>query len=123
MLMAKEGTIKFATFGDVIRDYESARHMNMSSRAITNEYTSPYALVLDNLGRDPMNAYTAPKFVEIIDKRLQNERPTILTTTLDGKKFFEWLASSGNQEIAKDISSRMKAYKIVSFTGEDRRSA
>lgn len=123
ILLARTGTIKFATFGDVIRDYESTRELRMSTRSVTNEYTAPFALVLDNLGRDSMNAYTAPKFVEIIDKRLQNGRPTILTTTLDGKHFSEWLASSGNPEIAKDVSSRMRQYKIVRFEGEDRRSA
>lgn len=120
--LASEGSVLFRSFGDIVREWESVRNDMATTRQVMNSLTAARALVLDNLGRERMNSFTAPLLAELIDKRTQAVRPTIITTTLDGRAFYGWLAECGNAEIAKDVSSRLKRYAYVEVKGGDRRA-
>lgn len=120
-IMASERRVRFASFGDVMREWEAAREDRTSRRAVVCEHSAVGVLCLDNLGRERLNSMTLPLLAEIVDKRTQAMRPTIITTTLDGSGFMSWLMAAGMPEVAKDISSRLSRYARFALTGRDRR--
>ena len=122
-ILASKARVRFASFGDVLREWEAAREDRTSRRAVVREYVAMGVLCLDNLGRERLNAMTLPLLAEIVDKRTQAMRPTIITTTLDGTGFVAWLMAAGMPEVAKDIASRISRYERITITGEDRRSS
>lgn len=120
-IMASKSRIRFSSFGDVVREWDAAKEDRTSRRAVVCEHSAVGVLCLDNLGRERLNSMTLPLLAEIVDKRTQSMRPTIITTTLDGSGFMAWLMDAGMPEAAKDISSRLSRYECVTVSGGDRR--
>lgn len=120
-VLASAMRIRFASFGTVIREWEAVREDMTSHRSVVCALSSVGALCLDNLGREKLNTMTVALLAEIVDRRTQAMRPTIITTTLDGAAFMGWLMEAGRPEVAKDISSRLSRYACIHMDGADRR--
>lgn len=77
-------------------------------------------LAIDDLGKETPDKNTVRILWEIINHRLYNGLPTIITTQyVTGLS--QRLAESGQTESAKAIASRLHTYSTVVLTGEDRR--
>jgi DNA replication protein DnaC len=111
---ARQTSIKFkraAQLFQAIRD--SYGQEDVSEEEILGDYIKPRFLVLDDLGAGSLSDHERRYTLEVIDRRLNAERPTIITTNLTLKEISE--------RMDERIASRMNEYKLLEFKGEDRR--
>jgi len=64
-------------------------------------------LVLDDLGAENITDFTTSMLYQLIDNRLAEEKPTIITTNLSIKQI--------RDKISDRIASRLKEYQIINF--------
>lgn len=77
-------------------------------------------LVIDDLGKETPDKHTVRVLWEIINHRLYNDKPTVITTQyVEG--LAKRLSETGELENAKAIISRLSLYQTLDLTGNDRR--
>lgn len=111
---ARQTSIKFkraAQLFQAIRD--SYGQEDVSEEEILGDYIKPRFLVLDDLGAGSLSDHERRYTLEVIDRRLNAERPTIITTNLTLAEISE--------RMDERIASRLSGYTLLKFTGEDRR--
>ena len=70
-------------------------------------------LCIDDLGKESTTHRTQTDLFEVINRRLENNRPTIITTNFDGKS----LASRfPDIELAKPLVERIRESRVVEFS-------
>ena len=79
------------------------------------------ALVLDDLGKENPSAYTTSELFDLLARRGDSERKTIITTNYTGRQLMERMTFSGDPTTAQALFSRLFAFKAVRMDGEDRR--
>jgi hypothetical protein len=111
---ARKASIRFkraAQLFQAIRD--SYGQEDVSEEEILGDYIKPRFLVLDDLGAGSLSDHERRYTLEVIDRRLNAERPTVITTNLTLKEISE--------RMDERIASRLSGYTLLKFTGEDRR--
>lgn len=80
----------------------------------TAKYTECALLVIDDFGAEVVSAKTIPAMTELINRRIFEARPTIITTNLD-------LPDVGKIYGKRLFSRILGEYKALKFTGKDAR--
>lgn len=113
--------VLFTTFTDIKHSAKDCfQGLQRESDAIA-QYTTPYCLLIDDVGKEQMTAWSLPIFFEIVKKRGERMKPTIITTNDTGRQLLGKLTVDGDRATADAILSRFSAYKIIKMDGEDRR--
>lgn len=121
--MAWDGRVLFSTFTDIKHAAKDCfQGLQRESDAIT-QYTIPYCLLIDDIGKEQMTAWNLPIFFEIIKKRGEKLKPTIITTNDTGQQLLRKFTVDGDRATADAILSRFSAYKIIKMEGKDRRKS
>jgi len=94
--------------GEAYRD-----DMGPSPGSIINRMSAFKVLVLDDLAAEKVTEHVKTVIYQIINARLERQRPTIITTNCG----IGDIASNYNDRIA----SRLKSYTLLSLVGEDQR--
>lgn len=76
-------------------------------------------LILDDVGHSKATPAFVSKLHEVIDARVSNKRPTIITTNF--QNLYERLSAEGESKTAEAIVSRLRAFDVIEVQGEDRR--
>lgn len=119
--MANDGRVLFSTFTDIKHAAKDCfQGLQRESEAIA-QYTVPYCLLIDDVGKEQITEWSLPIFFEIVKKRGEKLKPTIITTNNTGKQLLSKFTVNGDRTTADAILSRFSAYKIIKIEGDDRR--
>lgn len=113
--------VRFATFGDILRECKATFNGQGTEREVIDRYTGVPLLAIDDFGKENMTEWALPIVFAIIDKRHTSGRRTIITTQYENLAIR--LITEGNQDTAKAIVSRLCEYEDIEFNGPDRRLA
>lgn len=113
----------FTTTGAMFRDFRSVYSGAESERAVFERYTRPWALVLDDLGKDKPTEWNLSLLFDVLNERYSREKPTIITTQYRGAELAQRLiADAGDTKTAEAIGSRLRTFDLVEFPDVDRRA-
>lgn len=121
-VMAGKGSVLFSTFDDLKNDIKASYSNDETERSIIARYSSLGTLCIDDLGSSQMTDWSLPILFEVIKKREEKGRPTIVTTNYSGDYLLDWMTLEDDTK-ARAIISRMSRYRIVQLEGPDRRRA
>lgn len=119
--ITKKDRALFTTFDQIKHDCKDCFHDYRRESDVIRDYVFPYCLLIDDMGKEQMTAWSLPIMFEIIKKRGEKLRPTIITTNYSGKELQRRFTVDGDIVTAKALISRMSAYKIIKVEGDDRR--
>ena len=69
-------------------------------------------LCIDDLGKESITHRTQTDLFEIINRRLEHNRPTIITTNFDGESLLQRFP---DKELSRPLIARLREYTIVEF--------
>ena len=114
VVKSRKASVKFRRASQLFQDIrDSYGQDDVSEEGILDDYIKPSFLVLDDLGAGSLSDHERRYTLEVIDRRLNEERPTIITTNLT-------LAEISDR-MDERIASRLSGYKLLEFKGEDLR--
>lgn len=119
--LSDRGKVLFSTFTEIKRDAKDCFQGYRREAEAIAQYTLPYCLLIDDVGKEQMTAWNLPIFFEIIKKRGEKLRPTIITTNNNGHELLKKFTINGDRATADAILSRFSAYTIIKISGRDRR--
>ena len=90
-LLKENIPIIFGTLTELVEKYAKF-YNNHTDSELTKLYTKVDLLVIDNLGVEPMNDWLLAKLFTIINERILNELPYIITTNYDRDKLKQRLS-------------------------------
>ena len=101
---------------EMFAEFERARFGSGENRQMANEGLSRYTdcdlLILDDLGAEHSNPFTASCLYMVLNNRINLHRPTIINTNLSGQEI--------KDRYAERITSRLFGeFCVVPFTGND----
>lgn len=96
-----------------IRD--SYKDEGRTEASILADYTDARLLVLDDLGAGNLSDHERRYTLEVLDRRLNNMRPTIVTSN--------WTLKDIAEKLDERVASRLSGFKVIAFKGEDKRTA
>lgn len=108
-----------ADFYSMIRDTYTKREDPPSGRWLTErelihrETTVDY-LVLDDLGSGNLSDHERRCTLELIDQRVNDLLPTIVTSN--------WSLKDISEKLDERVASRLGTFKVIAFKGEDKRT-
>ena len=115
--MADRGySVVYETAIRIFQDFEDAKFHGHTeeSRHYTDKYYKCDLLIMDDLGSEMTTQFTLSALYSIINTRLMENRPTIISTNLGEEEFEKWYKAQ--------ISSRvLGTYRVLLFAGEDLR--
>jgi DNA replication protein DnaC len=82
---------------------------------ILEQYCRPQVLIIDDIGAGSLSDYERRILLEIIDRRLNELYPTVVTSN--------WTIGEIGAKIDERLASRLKNFRVIGFTGKDRRHA
>lgn len=111
--------VLYVTANALISDFEAQRFGNSSTGSETGNDVDRYMtcdlLILDDLGAEISNHFTASVLYELINKRINEARPTVISTNLTRDEF--------RKRYWDRITSRIFGeYNVLIFEGRDVRS-
>ena len=112
----------FVRGADMVDDVQAAKWSRRSSEFSIKTYQNVDLLVIDDLAKEGVTAATAKVYWLIIDYRVLNKKPIIITTNFDNKS----LLGACDEDVAVDtwdkVLSRLQgSCKVVEFVGGDYR--
>ena len=119
--MAKENRALFTTFDLIKHDCKDCFADYRRESDVITDYVFPHCLLIDDMGKEQATPWSLPIMFEIIKRRGEKLRPTIVTTNYTGKELMRRFTVDGDVTTAKALISRFSAYTIVPVKGEDRR--
>lgn len=119
--MAENNRVLFSTFTDIKHAAKDCFNGYQRESDAIAQYTVPYCLLIDDIGKEQMTPWSLPILFEIIKKRGERLKPTIITTNDTGKQLLDKFTVDGDRATADAILSRFSAYKIIKMEGADRR--
>lgn len=113
---------RFSTMNGILARVRDAYRDNQSAEVIFSRYKNTKLLVLDDLGKENISQDSITKLFELIDHRVANELPTIITTQFTNADLLKRYTSRVQEkEVIEAILSRLSTYGTLIFNGEDRR--
>lgn len=119
--ISKTDRVLFSTFDQIKHDCRDCFNNQLRESDVITSYVFPYCLLIDDMGKEQMTQWSLPIMFEIIKRRGEKLRPTIITTNYTGRELMKRLTVDGDVVTAKAFISRLSAYKIVKVEGNDRR--
>lgn len=112
---------RFATMQRILEDIRGTYSGQGNEGETLSRYRNTKLLVIDDLGKEKPSEFALSKLFEIIDYRISNGLPTIITTQYRGAELIERLGACGEAATAEAIVSRLATFNRLTFAGEDRR--
>jgi DNA replication protein DnaC len=100
-----------ASLFQTLRDSYSKE--GMTEEVVLAEYMNSPMLVLDDLGAGSLSDHERRCTLEIIDRRMNDMRPTIVTSNWDVEQIAD--------RMDERVGSRLATYTLIAFDGHDRR--
>lgn len=88
---------------------------DVNEQALLARFTDSPLLILDDLGAGSLSDHERRIALEILDRRLNDVRPTVVTSN--------WTIEEIGSKMDERIASRLSSFKVIGFTGKDRRQA
>lgn len=92
-IIEKGYRVVFENATDIIRDYEAYRFKGtVTAEELDDRYLDSDLLIIDDLGSEPSNQFTTSVIFDLLSGRINNSKPFIITTNLNGaeiKKIYE----------------------------------
>jgi chromosomal replication initiation ATPase DnaA len=104
--------ILFKRFATLCLSLRTAYSEHESEYDVLRDYYKTPWLILDDLGAGSLSDHERRTTLEVLDQRIDNRRPTVVTTNLLLDKLEEWDAR---------IGSRLSSFALISREGPDRR--
>lgn len=103
----------FRRCGDLYLTLRETFTDEVSELEVLDEYCRPKWVMLDDLGAGSLSDFERRTLLEILDRRFNAERPTVVTTN--------WSLEEIAERIDDRIASRISSLHILQLNGEDRR--
>src|SRR5262249_58728642 len=84
-----------------------------SEEAALRDYLQPGILILDDLGAGSLSDHERRYTLEVLDRRINHLRPTVVTSNLSLKQISE--------HMDERIGSRLWSFQLIPFEGPDKR--
>lgn len=115
---------KFATFNDILARVRSAYSSGENPDEVFGRFMGTKLLVLDDLGKENISADSITKLFELLDYRVNNELPTVVTTQfLNNELMARYTSKVDDSEMVSAVLSRLSGFVPINFGGVDRRLA
>jgi DNA replication protein DnaC len=105
----------FRRMADLYSALRESFRLNTSESEVLRPYVDAQIIVLDDLGAGGLSDFERRSTLEILDQRLNRERPTIVTTN--------WELADIAEKMDDRIGSRLATYRNSRLAGADRRLA
>ena len=104
--------VVYAPAQKLVAALERERFSGSESDALSRKYTECDLLIIDDLGAEFQNSFSVSAIGSLINERLYENRPTIISTNLSVKEL--------NERYSERTASRILGeYKRLQFIGED----
>ena len=113
----------FATMNNILNRVRSAYSSGENPDEIFGRYRGTKLLVIDDLGKENVSPDSIMRIYELLDARINNELPTIITTQFTNNELLQRYSNKVNdREMASAVLSRLTEFMPIVFHGEDRRA-
>lgn len=106
---------KFKRAADFFSELRATYSMEGSEQEVLRSHLAPRWLVLDDIGAGNVSDHERRFTLQLLDKRLNENRPTIVSTN--------WNLEEIAQRMDERVASRLASFTLLAFTGADRRVA
>ena len=104
----------YVSAGKLFSDFETEKFRLKEDGALTGEYMETDLLIIDDLGTELINTFTASQMFYCVNERLNRNKGTIISTNLTLGE----LQDAFTERVTSRIMSR---YKIIPLIGDDLR--
>jgi DNA replication protein DnaC len=105
--------VEFIPAANLFRQIRETMRENRNESEVLDRFESKEFLCLDDIGSGALSPFERRIFLEILERRLNDLRPTIVTTNWDLHQF--------DEEMDERIASRLSGFMRIELTGDDRR--
>lgn len=118
----KNGLGSFTTMNDLLHRVRGAYSSGENSEEVFGIYRGTPLLVLDDLGKENVSADSITRLFELLDARINNKRPTIVTTQFQNNELLKrYRGKVDDREMIAAVLSRLALFRTIEFQGVDRR--
>lgn len=118
----KNGLGSFTTMNDLLHRVRGAYSSGENAEEVFGIYRGTPLLVLDDLGKENVSADSITRLFELLDARINNKRPTIVTTQFQNNELLKRYRSKvDDREMIAAVLSRLALFRTIEFQGVDRR--
>lgn len=119
----KTGLGKFATMNDILARVRSSYSSGESPDEVFGRYKGTPLLVIDDLGKENISVDSITKLFELLDSRIANEKPTVITTQFTNSELMQrYTRKVDEPEMVEAILSRFLRFAAIDYYGRDRRA-
>ena len=113
---------RFTTMNDLLHRVRGAYSSGENAEEVFGIYRSTPLLVLDDLGKENVSADSITRLFELLDARINNKRPTIVTTQFQNNELLKrYRGKVDDREMIAAVLSRLALFRTIEFQGVDRR--
>ncbi len=118
--IVKTHSVRFVVVGDLYREVlQTYTTRDKSELDVIDEYLKCSFLIIDDIGTEPMTPKCKGIFHSIVDYRIRNAKPTIMTSNLNTDELAEYLDSRTIDRIIGDF----KKYTLTATSYRREKSA
>lgn len=112
----------FATMNDILHRVRGAYSSGENAEEVFGIYRGTPLLVLDDLGKENVSEDSITRLFELLDARINNKRPTIVTTQFQNNELLKrYRGKVDDREMIAAVLSRLALFRTIEFQGVDRR--
>lgn len=113
---------RFTTMNDLLHRVRGAYSNGENAEEVFGVYCGTSLLVLDDLGKENVSADSITRLFELLDARINNKRPTIVTTQFQNNELLKrYRGKVDDREMIAAVLSRLALFRTIEFQGVDRR--
>jgi DNA replication protein DnaC len=105
--------VAFRRAADLYQAIRDSYDQGFSEASVLSGYAEAPLLVLDDLGAGSLSDHERRFTLEVLDRRLNALRPTIVTTN--------WQLKDIRERMDERVASRLSSFTLLVFTGKDKR--
>lgn len=113
---------KFSTFNEILNRVRGAYSSAENPDEVFGRYKGTKLLVIDDLGKENISPDSITKLFELLDYRIANELPTVITTQFSTNELMQrYTAKINDAEMVSAVLSRLSGFVPIQYNGNDRR--
>lgn len=113
---------RFTTMNDLLHRVRGAYSSGENAEEVFGIYRGTPLLVLDDLGKENVSVDSITRLFELLDARINNKRPTIVTTQFQNNELLKrYRGKVDDREMIAAVLSRLALFRTIEFHGVDRR--
>lgn len=118
----QNGLGRFTTMNNLLHRVRGAYSSGENPEEVFGIYCGTPLLVLDDLGKENVSADSITRLFELLDARINNKRPTIVTTQFQNNELLKRYRNKvDDREMIAAVLSRLALFRTIEFQGVDRR--